>query len=196
MQPRPLHVREAVFVHDAWFLLHKWLLVEFRLSPPIYTVNQLNPYPTKPRLTFSPSATFKLTIFSDLHYGENPWEEWGPQQDVNSARLMRTVLADEMPDYVFVWSYTSRGHCWRISCQASWMGIWLPEKVCSIILQRLLVSDTDIIFLDTFRENSTSLIDEIVAPLNEARIPFSSAYGVYQENSVNFYIKGLTIFLF
>jgi hypothetical protein len=31
---------------------------------------------------------------------------------------------------------------------------------------------------DTFRENSTSLIDEIVAPLNEARIPFSSTQGV------------------
>jgi hypothetical protein len=32
--------------------------------------------------------------------------------------------------------------------------------------------------LDTFRENSTTLIDEIVKPLNEARIPFSSAHGV------------------
>lgn len=31
---------------------------------------------------------------------------------------------------------------------------------------------------DTFRENSTSLIDEIVAPLNEAKIPFSSTHGV------------------
>ena len=30
---------------------------------------------------------------------------------------------------------------------------------------------------DTFRENSTSLIDEIVAPFNEARVPFSSTQG-------------------
>ena len=60
----------------------------------------LNPYPGKPRLTFKPDGTFKLTIFSDLHFGENPWDLWGPQQDVNSIALMRTVLADEKPDYV------------------------------------------------------------------------------------------------
>lgn len=34
---------------------------------------------------------------------------------------------------------------------------------------------------DTFRENSTFLIDEIVAPLNEARIPFSSTQGVSKD---------------
>lgn len=60
----------------------------------------LNPYPTKPRLTFKPDGTFKITVFSDLHYGENAWDTWGPQQDVNSSRLMRTVLADEKPDFV------------------------------------------------------------------------------------------------
>ena len=31
-----------------------------------------------------------------------PWDAWGPEQDVNSTRLMRTVLADEKPDYVCV----------------------------------------------------------------------------------------------
>lgn len=31
---------------------------------------------------------------------------------------------------------------------------------------------------DTFRENSTSLIDEIVAPLNVVKVPFSSSHGV------------------
>ena len=61
---------------------------------------QLNPYPNKPRLIFGASGTFKLTIFSDLHYGENPWDDWGPVQDTNSTRLMRTVLGDEKPDYV------------------------------------------------------------------------------------------------
>ncbi|KAG1743458.1 Metallo-dependent phosphatase-like protein [Suillus lakei] len=98
------------------------------------------PYPDKPRLTFGSSGTFKLTVFSDLHYGENPWDEWGPQQDVNSARLMRTVLADEKPDYV--------------------------------VLNGDLITGEN-----TFRENSTTLIDRIVVPLNEARIPFSSTHG-------------------
>lgn len=31
---------------------------------------------------------------------------------------------------------------------------------------------------DTFRENSTTLVDEIVAPLNKLKIPFSSTHGV------------------
>lgn len=32
--------------------------------------------------------------------------------------------------------------------------------------------------IDTFLENSTSLIDSVVGPLNEAKIPFSSTSGV------------------
>lgn len=62
----------------------------------------LNPYPTKPRLTFRSNGTFKITVFSDLHYGENAWDVWGPQQDVNSTRLMNTVLDSEKPDFVCV----------------------------------------------------------------------------------------------
>jgi len=61
-----------------------------------------NPYPDKPRLTFKLGGTFKLTVFSDLHFGENPWDDWGPKQDVKSLALMDTVLADEKPDYVCV----------------------------------------------------------------------------------------------
>lgn len=60
----------------------------------------LNPYPGKPRLSFKNDGTFKITVFSDLHFGENPWDDWGPEQDVNSLALMNTILADEAPDYV------------------------------------------------------------------------------------------------
>lgn len=60
----------------------------------------LDPYPGKARLTFNKDGTFKITVFSDLHFGENPWDSWGPQQDVNSTILMNKVLADEKPDYV------------------------------------------------------------------------------------------------
>ena len=63
-------------------------------------VNLLDPYPTKPKITFREDRTFKITVFSDLHFGENPWDAWGPQQDVNSTRLMRTVLSSEKPDYM------------------------------------------------------------------------------------------------
>jgi hypothetical protein len=61
----------------------------------------LDPYPTKPRNVFRPDGTFKLTVFSDLHFGENPWDDWGPVQDIKSIALMKTVLNDEKPDYVY-----------------------------------------------------------------------------------------------
>ena len=49
-----------------------------------------------------------------------------------------------------------------------------------------------LIITDTFRENSTSLIDEIVAPLNEAQIPFSSTQGVSRRRKVTSFVH-LTI---
>lgn len=69
----------------------------------------LNPYPTKPRLTFRPDGTFKITVFSDLHFGENAWDVWGPQQDVNSTRLMNKVLASEKPDFMYAVSPVNLG---------------------------------------------------------------------------------------
>lgn len=60
----------------------------------------LNPYPDKPRITFKQDGTFKLMIFADIHYGENPWDTWGPQQDVDTSLLMGIALTIEKPDYV------------------------------------------------------------------------------------------------
>ena len=68
-------------------------------AAPLQPPPNLNPYPSKPRLAFTDSGTFKITVFSDLHYGENPWDVWGPVQDINSTRLMNIVLASEKPDY-------------------------------------------------------------------------------------------------
>jgi hypothetical protein len=45
-------------------------------------------------LQVSGSGTFKISIFSDLHYGEEE-SGWGIDQDVNSTRVMRSVLASE-----------------------------------------------------------------------------------------------------
>ncbi len=75
------------------------LQAETRIS-----AQSLDPYPEKPRITFRADGTLKLTVFSDLHYGENPWDSWGPEQDVNSTILINTVLADEKPDYVYALS--------------------------------------------------------------------------------------------
>ncbi|KAF9525232.1 Metallo-dependent phosphatase-like protein [Crepidotus variabilis] len=66
------------------------------------TIADLNPYPAKPRISFKSNNTFKLTVFSDLHFGENPWEDWGPAHDKSSVALMARILADEKPDFAVI----------------------------------------------------------------------------------------------
>lgn len=41
-------------------------------------------------------------MFSDVHFGENPWDAWGLEQDRKSLALMREVLEkdEEAIDYV------------------------------------------------------------------------------------------------
>ncbi|XP_020202284.1 probable inactive purple acid phosphatase 16 isoform X2 [Cajanus cajan] len=45
-------------------------------------------------------APLKMAVFADLHFGEAASTEWGPLQDVNSTRVMNTVLHNEAPDFV------------------------------------------------------------------------------------------------
>ncbi|KAI5318136.1 hypothetical protein L3X38_037844 [Prunus dulcis] len=58
--------------------------------------------PTKPEgyHKLRPSAPFKIALFADLHFGEAESTDWGPLQDVNSTRVMSSVLDDENPDFV------------------------------------------------------------------------------------------------
>lgn len=96
-----LFAAAVILVGDVWARPLTCLLDNFERNTVLqpHDVN-IDPYPGKPRITFRDDGTFKITIFSDLHFGENPWDDWGPEQDVNSTRLMRTVLSDEKPDYV------------------------------------------------------------------------------------------------
>lgn len=55
-------------------------------------------YTDKPRITFKKDGTFKLTVFSDLHFGEDP-DTFGPKQDRKSTTLVMRVLEDEKPDF-------------------------------------------------------------------------------------------------
>ncbi|KAJ7144464.1 Metallo-dependent phosphatase-like protein [Mycena epipterygia] len=106
-----------------------------------------DPYPNKPRVVLRDDGMFKITVFSDLHFGENPGDGLGQIKDSNSTRLMRAILRDEQPDYV--------------------------------------VLNGDLITGDyTFKENSTFLIDQIMEPLIEAEVPFSSSHGNH-DNQVN-----------
>ncbi|XP_038719225.1 probable inactive purple acid phosphatase 16 isoform X2 [Tripterygium wilfordii] len=47
-----------------------------------------------------PDDQFKIAVFADLHFGEAASTDWGPQQDVNSTKVMSTVLDHETPDLV------------------------------------------------------------------------------------------------
>ncbi|KAJ1559789.1 hypothetical protein HK405_009347 [Cladochytrium tenue] len=50
-----------------------------------------------PTLPFRADGTFRIVMFSDLHYGEGQDTTWGPEQDANSTRVMEAVLDAEAP---------------------------------------------------------------------------------------------------
>ena len=50
-------------------------------------------------------AAFKITVFADLHFGENAWSDWGPDHDVNSVKVMSTVLDNETTTGDFITSF-------------------------------------------------------------------------------------------
>ncbi|KAI8630246.1 Metallo-dependent phosphatase [Xylariaceae sp. FL1651] len=51
-------------------------------------------------LTFQTDGTFQISIFEDLHFGENAWDQWGPQQDINSVKVINEILDKESPGLV------------------------------------------------------------------------------------------------
>ncbi|KAK3984013.1 hypothetical protein QBC44DRAFT_253870 [Cladorrhinum sp. PSN332] len=46
-------------------------------------------------LRFHEDGAFHISILGDLHFGENAWEPWGPQQDLASIKVIETVLDAE-----------------------------------------------------------------------------------------------------
>ncbi|KAK0274301.1 hypothetical protein LTR35_011810 [Friedmanniomyces endolithicus] len=53
-----------------------------------------------PPLRFTSNGTFQISIFEDLHFGENAWDTWGPQQDLNTVKVMNEVLDAETQQLV------------------------------------------------------------------------------------------------
>jgi len=51
-------------------------------------------------LHFNADDTFQISIFEDQHFGENAWDSWGPQQDINSVKVINKVLDKESPGLV------------------------------------------------------------------------------------------------
>lgn len=107
----------------------------------------LNPYPDHRVLAFRNSSTegeynFRLTVFSDVHFGENPWDAWGLEQDRKSLALMREVLEKD------------------------------EEAIDYVVLNGDLITGEN-----TFRENSTDLINQLLTPFIEHGVPFSTTHG-------------------
>lgn len=110
------------------------------LLPAILLLRDITPATAWPALQFTEGGTFQIAIFEDLHFGEAEDTDWGPLQDVDTLKVMQTVLDNESPQLV--------------------------------VLNGDLITGED-----TFKENATDYVDEIVAPLVEAGLPWASTYG-------------------
>ncbi|KAI1125978.1 Metallo-dependent phosphatase [Nemania abortiva] len=51
-------------------------------------------------LTLRADGTFQVSILEDLHFGENAWDQWGPQQDINSVKVINEIFDKESPGLV------------------------------------------------------------------------------------------------
>lgn len=51
-------------------------------------------------LYFSSSGQFKISIFEDLHFGEDEFSTWAPQHDAQTLRVMANLLEAENPNFV------------------------------------------------------------------------------------------------
>ncbi|KAK8101895.1 hypothetical protein PG999_012269 [Apiospora kogelbergensis] len=104
-------------------------------------------------LQFRKDGTFQISILEDLHFGENAWDTWGPQQDINSVKVINKVLDAEHPELV--------------------------------VLNGDLITGEN-----TFLENSTKYVDQIVGPLVERGLSWASTYGNHDHS---FNVTGATI---
>ncbi|KAJ9181051.1 hypothetical protein P3X46_009224 [Hevea brasiliensis] len=69
-------------------------------STPTSPIRLKTSQPKDNGLRVNGGGSFKVALFADLHFGEDAWTDWGPQQDVNSIKVMSTVLDHETPDFV------------------------------------------------------------------------------------------------
>ncbi|KEF57779.1 uncharacterized protein A1O9_05699 [Exophiala aquamarina CBS 119918] len=89
--------------HTAMVLLViSLVVVTTRHTQVLKTITRWPPFAQPPprELQFSPSATLKISVFSDLHFGEAESTDWGPEQDSRTLRVMASMLDTEVPDLV------------------------------------------------------------------------------------------------
>ena len=84
--------RSILFSFCSIAAITHWLGSFSTMSLPAYSPSSLH---------FNAHQSFQISIFSDLHYGEDE-HSFGPGQDVKSTALMRQVLAKENPNLVVI----------------------------------------------------------------------------------------------
>lgn len=54
----------------------------------------------KPRLSFDTTKTFKILHLTDLHFGEAPFTDWGPEADRKTLVVIQKLIEFEVPDLI------------------------------------------------------------------------------------------------
>ena len=72
-----------------------WLFVSVRTM--LWMKHPNWPRGEKVQLAFHRNRSFKILQLTDLHYGENPFTDWGPVQDTNTTRLIHSMIQQEQP---------------------------------------------------------------------------------------------------
>ncbi|KAL2104980.1 hypothetical protein VUR80DRAFT_9206 [Thermomyces stellatus] len=102
VNPSPTTLRSLTSSTVLWKLLLALLITatSLALARDLLSITKTHDplHPDRPLLLHD-RPTFKIAIFSDLHFGEEE-ASWGPEQDAKSLELMRAVLAAEAPDLV------------------------------------------------------------------------------------------------
>eukprot|EP01027_Heterolobosea_sp_BB2_P016149 GEZU01023024.1.p1 GENE.GEZU01023024.1~~GEZU01023024.1.p1 ORF type:complete len:149 (-),score=23.06 GEZU01023024.1:90-536(-) len=90
----------------------------------------------KPLRFRSSDSTFKIVQIADVHFGEGEDTLWGPEQDVNSTRVMNLILSIEKPDFVMLTGDQITGNNVINNATAYWAQVIAPivEYVPSFII--------------------------------------------------------------
>ncbi|EGD82743.1 hypothetical protein PTSG_12018 [Salpingoeca rosetta] len=78
------------------------------------------------------TRTFKIVQFTDQHYGEGEDVAWGRQQDINSTRVMRSVLHHETPDLVVYTGDQLTGNNIHDNATSYWRELLAPTLAANL----------------------------------------------------------------
>lgn len=116
-------------------------------------------------LQVSSGGSFKITVFADLHYGEAESTDWGPFQDVESDRVMSTILDKEIPDFVvYLGDVVTANNVATANASLYWEKAISPTKARGVPFATIFGNHDDAPFEWPIEWFSASGIPEIQCP--------------------------------